>query len=214
LIAKDGIKLIVVTSIIFIVLLIATYIFPNIAFKIITILVGIVFIFNFYFCRDPKRVIPEGENLILSPADGKVVKIIEFDEPYYFQSKVRRVSIFLSVLNVHVNRIPVTGKVKYIKYIPGKFLAAFNHKASEDNEQTVIGIQHEKGKILFKQIAGIIARRIVYHISEGDNVEKGTRFGMIRYGSRCDVFVPDNVDIKVKVNDIVYGGESIIGEFK
>ncbi|MFC2089028.1 phosphatidylserine decarboxylase, partial [Calditrichota bacterium] len=140
--------------------------------------------------------------------------ITEVDEPNYFKEKVRRVSIFLSVFDVHVNRIPVTGEVELVKYNPGKFLVAFDHKASENNEQTMIGIKHKKGKLLFKQIAGIIARRIVYHVKEADSVIKGDRFGMIRYGSRVDIFVPENVELMVKLNDKVYGGKTIIGEFK
>ena len=136
------------------------------------------------------------------------------EEPYYFKSNVRRVSIFLSVFNVHVNRIPVTGVVDFYKYIPGKFLVAFADKASEDNEQTVIGITHNKGKILFKQIAGIIARRIICNAAEGDTVSAGARFGLIRYGSRVDMFFPENVDLKIEIGQNVTGGETVIGEFK
>ncbi len=213
-IAKDGLIIILITSAIFAILLLITYFFPFLLFKIISALVGIVFIFNFFFFRDPDRNIPLGEDLILSPADGTVIKIIEVEEPYYFKAKVKRVSIFLSVFNVHVNRIPVTGEAELVKYNPGKFLIAFDHKASEDNEQSIIGIKHKKGKLLFKQIAGIIARRIIYHIDEGDSVTAGDRFGMIRYGSRVDMFFPENVEIKVKLDDKVYGGETIIGEFK
>lgn len=213
-IAKDGLLVIVITGVILLLFLFITYIFPFITFKILTILIGIIFVFNFFFFRDPERNIPKGDNLILSPADGTVIKIVDIEEPYYFKSKVKRVSIFLSVFNVHINRIPVTGKVEFVKYIPGKFLVAFDHKASEDNEQSVIGIQHKKGKILFKQIAGIIARRIVYHVKEGDSVVAGDRFGLIRYGSRVDMFFPDNVELKVDVDDKVFGGETIIGEYK
>jgi phosphatidylserine decarboxylase len=143
-----------------------------------------------------------------------VIAIDEVEEPYYFQSKVKKVSIFLSVFDVHVNRIPVSGYVEYIKYIKGKFLAAFDHKASEENEQSIIGIRHQKGRVLFKQIAGLIARRIVYHVKEGDLVKTGDRFGLIRYGSRVDMFFPENVEIAVKLKDKVYGGETVIGEFK
>ena len=212
--AKDGVMIILITSVIFLALLLLTYLFPNLVFKIITALVGIVFIFNFFFFRDPERNIPVGEDLIISPADGTVIKITEVEEPYYFKSKVKRVSIFLSVFNVHVNRYPVSGEVELVKYKPGKFLVAFDHKASDDNEQSIIGIKHKKGKLLFKQIAGIIARRIVYHVSEGDSVTAGDRFGLIRYGSRVDMFFPENVDIKVDIDDKVFGGETIIGEFK
>lgn len=213
-IAKDGLIIIIATSLILLLMLLLNYLFPNIVFKIITGIVGIVFLFNFFFFRDPEREIPQGEDLILSPADGTVIKITEVDEPHYFKEKVKRVSIFLSVFNVHVNRIPVNGTVELVKYNPGKFLVAFDHKASEDNEQSIFGIKHKKGKILFKQIAGIIARRIVYHVSEGDSVTAGERFGLIRYGSRVDMFFPENVEIKVDIDDKVIGGETIIGEFK
>jgi phosphatidylserine decarboxylase len=213
-VAKDGIMVIIVTGIILLVFLLITYLFPYLFFRIITVLLGIIFIFNFFFFRDPERKIPKGNDLILSPADGTVIKITEIEEPYYFKSKVKRISIFLSVFNVHVNRIPVTGEVEIVKYNPGKFLVAFDHKASEFNEQSIIGIKHKKGKLLFKQIAGIVARRIIYHISEGDSVEAGDRFGLIRYGSRVDMFFPKNVDIKVNIDDKVYGGETIIGEYK
>ena len=213
-IAPDGIKVIVITLVVFIAFIVLTYFFPVLPLKIITVIVAILFLFNFYFFRDPDRTIPAGNDLILSPADGTVVLIEEVEEPYYFKSKVRRVSIFLSVFNVHVNRMPVGGIVEFVKYITGKFLVAFADKASEDNEQSIIGIQHEKGKILFKQIAGIIARRIVYHVNEGDSVKAGDRFGLIRYGSRVDMFFPDNVKLTVSVKDKVYGGETVIGEFE
>jgi phosphatidylserine decarboxylase len=213
-IAPDGIKIIVITFIVLIICLVITYFFPFLSLKILSSIIAIIFLYNFYFFRDPERTIPEGRDLILSPADGTVVLIEEVDEPYYFKSKVKRVSIFLSVFNVHVNRIPVSGTVEFVKYIKGKFLVAFADKASEENEQSIIGIRHEKGKLLFKQIAGIIARRIIYHVEEGDTVKAGDRFGLIRYGSRVDMFFPENVDIKVGLKDKVYGGETIIGEFK
>jgi phosphatidylserine decarboxylase len=213
-IAPDGVKIIVATLLIFILFIVVTYFFPVLPLKILTGLIALVFLFNFYFFRDPERTTPNGKDLIVSPADGTVVLIEDVDEPYFFKSKVRRVSIFLSVFNVHVNRMPVSGKVKFLKYLEGKFLVAFVDKASEENEQSIIGIQHEKGKILFKQIAGIIARRIVYHVAEGDTVYAGDRFGLIRYGSRVDIFFPKNVELKVSLRDKVYGGETIIGEFK
>lgn len=213
-IAPDGIKVIFITLLIFVLCIIVTYFFPVLLLKILTGIIAIIFLFNFYFFRDPERNIPKGKDLILSPADGTVVLIEEVEEPYYFKTKVRRVSIFLSVFNVHVNRIPVSGKVEFLKYIKGKFLVAFDDKASEENEQSIIGIRLEKGKILFKQIAGIIARRIVFHVVVGDRVNAGDRFGLIRYGSRVDIFFPENVELKVSLKDKVYGGETIIGEFK
>jgi phosphatidylserine decarboxylase len=213
-IAPGGYKIIIITTIIFLGSTLLTYYYPNLIFKIITLSLAIFFLFNFFFFRDPKRIIPKGDQLIVSPGDGKVVQIERVMEPEYFKSEVQRLSIFLSVFDVHVNRAPIAGKVDYFRYIPGKFLLAFKPMSSELNEQTVIGIQNGEKRILFKQIAGIIARRIVCEIGEGDTVSAGSRFGLIRYGSRIDVFYPDNAEISVKIGDHVYGGETIIGEFK
>lgn len=213
-IAPGGFKIIIITTIILVGLAFLTYFYPNWILKIITAIIGIFFLFNFYFFRDPEREIPAGDGLILAPGDGKVVQIERVMEPDYFKSEVRRLSIFLSVFDVHVNRTPISGSVDYFRYIPGKFLLAFKPKASELNEQTVIGIHNGQKRILFKQIAGIIARRIVCEISEGDTVAAGSRFGLIRYGSRVDVFYPDNAEISVEIGDHVYGGETIIGSFK
>ena len=207
-------RVVFITTLIFIVLLV-TGIFLNYLFlHILTIIAGFVFLFNFYFFRDPERVTPQGENLIISPADGKIIKIDEVEEPLYFKQKTRMISIFMSVVSVHVNRFPITGKVEYIDYQVGKYLAAFDHKASDENEQSIIGVSGGNKKILFKQIAGIIARRIVYKVNKDDEVRAGDRFGLIHYGSRVDMFFPLDVDIKVKMNEMVKSGESIIGEFK
>jgi phosphatidylserine decarboxylase len=164
-----------------------------------------------YFFRDPERKIPNGENEIVSPADGKVVLIKEVNENLFLNSEAVQISIFLSVFNVHVNRIPISGAVKYFQYMKGAFLAAFDHEASVKNEQTIIGIDYSKGKVLFKQIAGLLARRIVFTNSVNDTVIKGARCGIIKFGSRVDVIVQKNVEIKVKVGDKVAGGESILG---
>ena len=212
--APDGLKVILITTVLLLVFSLLWYLSPVLPVKIITIVTAVVFLFNFFFFRDPDRAIPEGENIIVSPADGKVIKIEEVDEPYFIKDSVRCVSIFLSVLNVHVNRIPADGIVSFLNYNKGKFLPAFADKASLDNEQSIIGITHDKGKILFKQIAGIIARRVIYHLELNDHVKKGERFGLIRYGSRVDIFIPENVTLKVKLNDSVFGGETIIGEFE
>jgi phosphatidylserine decarboxylase len=181
---------------------------------ILTIIAGFVFLFNFYFFRDPERRVPEGDNLILSPADGKIIKIGEAEEPLYCRQKAQMISIFMSVFSVHVNRIPLTGKIEYLDYQTGKFLAAFDHKASQDNEQSIIGIGNGEIRILFKQIAGVIARRIKYELKTGQSVISGDRFGLIHYGSRVDLFVPLDTELKVKLNDWVTSGETIIGELK
>lgn len=208
-----GIKIVYITGFSLITLLILTYFYPLLPIKILTIIIGIIFLFNFYFLRDPERKIPEGENLILSPADGTIIKIEDVFEPDYFGSNVKRVSIFLSIFNVHVNRIPISGRVDFLKYVKGKFFAAFADKASEENEQTIIGIKNDKGKLLFKQIAGIIARRIIYDLKQGEEVTAGKRFGLIMYGSRVDIFLPATVNLKIALHDKVLGGETVIGEY-
>ncbi len=163
-----------------------------------------------YFFRDPERMIPGDESTVVSPADGKVVLIQSIAENEFLKGDAIQISIFLSVFNVHVNRLPVSGVVRYVAYRKGQFLAAFNHRASVQNEQSVIGIESGAHRVLFKQIAGLLARRIVYHVKENENVTRGDRFGIIKFGSRVDVILPKSVDIKVAVGDIVHGGESIL----
>jgi len=167
-------------------------------------------LFFAYFFRDPKRAIPAGDNLILSPADGKIVAIEPASEPLFFKSQAQKISIFLSPLDVHLNRIPASGKVDYLSYFPGTFAAAFKDKASTDNEQTAIGITSPNGKILFKQIAGALARRIVCRLKLGQEVKAGERFGMIRFGSRVDIFLPEGLELKVQKGDKMTGGETVL----
>lgn len=171
-------------------------------------------IFTFVFFRDPDRTIPreaiDKGNIIVSPADGKVVQIIDIDEPNYLQGKAKQISIFLSPLDVHVNRIPLSGVIEYFKYHPGEYLVAYHPKSSLKNEQTHIGLNSKYGKILFKQIVGMVARRLVWDIKEGDTVEIGQRFGMMKFGSRMDVIVPPDTEIKVSVDDVVTGGETVL----
>lgn len=174
---------------------------------------GLLLLFVLNFFRDPERVIPNEEGVIVSPGDGKIVKIIEekdplLDEPY------RRVSIFLNVFNVHVQRMPVGGRIEQVKYNKGKFLNAASHKASLENEQNAMIIDTGKQKVLVKQIAGLIARRIVCWAKEGDNYSLGQRYGLIRFGSRVDLFLPLSAEVKVSLGDHVSGGTSIIGYLK
>ena len=169
------------------------------------------FLFCAWFFRDPERTIPIEPNVIVSPADGKVVEIIKESDPLLPSANYTRISIFLNVFNVHVNRVPIAGKVEATRYNKGKFLNAANHKASLDNEQTAILIDNGSTKILVKQIAGLIARRIICYAKEGDEYELGERFGLIRFGSRTDIFVPEGTKINVKEGDIVSGGSSTIG---
>lgn len=177
------------------------------------LLVTLLFLFVLYFFRDPERTIPEGENLVVSPADGKVVEIVNEKDPILGASHTR-ISIFLSVFNVHVNRVPVSGTIETIRYHPGKFLAAFNHKASLDNEQNTVLIKKGNTPILIKQIAGLIARRIVCWAHEGDTYSRGQRYGLIRFGSRVDLLVPENTRLAVAVGDRVRGGASVIGHLQ
>lgn len=173
-------------------------------------LFGLAFLFTLFFFRDPERNAPHGDNLVLSPADGKVVEIKEVFESEFLNSDGIQVSIFLSPLNVHVNRVPISGRIAYCRYIEGDYLVAYEDKASERNERTHIGIENGTCKVLFRQIAGFIARRIVCTLREGDSVQSGDRFGMIKFGSRVDVVVPKEAEVRVKLRESVTGGETIL----
>jgi phosphatidylserine decarboxylase len=212
-IAKDGYKLIVITGILLLLFLAASYLTGLLPIYILTGIIGFIFIFNFFFLRDPERTTPEGDNFVISPADGTVIKIAEVEEPEYFKEKVRLISVFMSVFNVHVNRIPIGGKIEYLDYKKGQYLAAFADKATEINERSIIGIKGENGKVLFKQIAGILARRIVNHLNINDEVKAGNRFGLIRYGSRLDVYLPLSAKINVQLKQKVKSGSTILAEF-
>lgn len=165
-----------------------------------------------YFFRDPERLGERGEQLVIAPADGKIVQIADVDEPSFMQGKATRISIFMNVFNVHVNRYPVTGTVSYVHYNPGKFLNAAADKASLENEQSTVGIQTPRHKVLVRQIAGLIARRIVTYSTVGDSAVQGERFGIIRFGSRVDVFVPVGSAIRVQVGQLTTAGVTVVAE--
>lgn len=171
---------------------------------------GLLTIFTLNFFRDPERNTPSDKNVIVSPADGKVIIIKEVEEPNFIKGKATQISVFMSPLNVHVNRIPVDGTVNYVKYHKGEYIAAFEDKASEVNERSEIAIDSKLGKVLFTQVAGFVARRIVYVLKEGEKVNMGNRFGMIKFGSRVDVWVGEGFSTKVKVGDIVRAGETVL----
>lgn len=171
---------------------------------------GTLLAFVTWFFRDPERSIPTDVNVVVSPADGKIVEIVTEKDPILGKT-FKRISIFLSVFNVHINRSPIGGRVEKIQYNPGKFLAAFNHKASLDNEQNTLLINNGKVQVLVKQIAGLIARRLVCWVRVDEELQLGQRFGLIRFGSRVDIFLPENTDIRVKLGDRVQGGNSVIG---
>lgn len=170
--------------------------------------------FTLYFFRDPTRTPPPEarDNGLLAPADGRVVEIVEETDSLYLEGPAQRVSIFLSPLDVHVNRVPARGVVEHERYRPGDYLVAWHPKASEQNERSELGVRHPGGtKVLFKQIAGAVARRIVYHIGEGDTVSAGQRFGIVKFGSRMDVLVPPHVDLRLEKGQRVRAGETVIG---
>ncbi len=173
----------------------------------------LLLIFSMNFFRDPDRTPPARDDVVVSPADGKVLFVKDVIENKFINGKAKQISIFMSPLNVHVNRIPVNGKVDYLEYFKGKYIAAFEDKASEVNERAEFGITGKYGKVFFTQVAGFIARRIVYEISVGDSVKIGERFGMIKFGSRVDVIVPQNCIEKVKKDDEVKAGETILFEY-
>ena len=209
---KYGIDTILIILIIcFLCIIFSLYYFDNILIKLLISIIFIDFvIFTLFFFRDPERKTPNIENAIISPADGKICLIKEVEKDKYLNNNGIQVSIFMSPLNVHVNRAPIDGEVIFKKYIPGKFHVAYVDKASELNEQTVVIFDNGKYKILMKQIAGYIARRIVNTLEVGSKVKKGEKLGMIKFGSRVDLILPKNAKLNVKLNDVVLAGETII----
>ena len=162
-----------------------------------------------YFFRDPQRQGERGDRLVIAPADGKVVMITEVDEPTFMKSRAVRISIFMNVFNVHVNRYPVSGIVRLVERKPGRFLNAATEESSLENEQSSIGLETGSNHILVRQIAGLIARRIITDAKEGDRVQQGDRMGLIRFGSRVDVFLPLSATVRVKVGDITFAGVTV-----
>jgi phosphatidylserine decarboxylase len=203
----------IVAIISFILISLSFFINSNLIKYVLIIFAIILVALTLNFFRDPERTAPTKNNIIVAPADGKVILIKDIYDDKFINGKAKQVSIFMSVFNVHVNRIPVSGKITYLKYHKGKYLTAYDDKASEKNERMEIGIETKSGKVLFTQVAGFIARRIVCELKENQEVIIGNRFGMIKFGSRVDVIVPANWIVKVKKNDKVYAGESILFEY-
>lgn len=182
--------------------------YPALFFTLLTI-------FVLWFFRNPDRVVPQDPAAVISPADGKIIVAEEVNEDRYLKEKALKISIFMNVFNVHVNRVPYSGKVLDVSYNEGKFISANLDKASMDNEQNAVILETASGKkIMFVQIAGLIARRIVCYLKPGDSVEKGKRMGLIRFGSRVDVYLPAGSILNVKIGDKVVAGESILGYLK
>jgi phosphatidylserine decarboxylase len=169
-------------------------------------------LFTTFFFRDPERQVPTDPRLVLSPADGKIVQIVEVPESHPLGKGATQISIFLSIFDVHINRSPIAGKITAVQYHPGEFLPAFDHKASLRNEQNSVTVDAGGARVMFKQIAGLIARRIVFKKRLDDDVAAGERVGLIKFGSRVDVFVPAGSTLKVKVGDRVSGGTSVVAE--
>ncbi len=167
-----------------------------------------------YFFRDPERSGPRGDALVIAPADGRVVHVTEVDEPAFMGGRAVRVSIFMNVFNVHVNRYPVSGTVAYVHYNPGKFLNAAVEKASLENEQMSVGLDHGGTRVLLRQIAGLVARRIVTYSTVGDAARQGERMGLIRFGSRVDVFLPPNAAVRVRVGQTTAAGVTVLAELR
>jgi phosphatidylserine decarboxylase len=210
---KYGYTTIGITAIIsFLLMVLGIFINNNIA-KYGLIAVAIFLIsFTLYFFRDPDRKPPAKDGIVVSPADGKVLFVKEVIAEEFIGGKANQISIFMSPLNVHVNRIPISGTVNHLEYIEGRYVAAFEDKASELNERSITGITNKNGKILFTQVAGFVARRIINNLAIGDKVNMGERFGMIKFGSRVDIVAPLNWLPKVKKDESVAAGETILFE--
>jgi len=174
-----------------------------------------LFLFIAFFFRNPERLAPVGAQLVCSPADGKVIFVGLAKENEFIKEEVQKVSIFMSIWNVHVNRVPIDATVKNIKHHRGRFMAAFEDRASEENERNCMLLETAKGvKIVLVQVAGLVARRIVCYPNVGAFILKGQRFGLIRFGSRCDIYFPKEAQILVKKGDTVLGGETLLAELK
>jgi len=188
-----------------------TLVLALLSWKIPALLLLCVTCFIAYFFRNPQRRSPEGENLVLAPADGVVIYLGNASEKHLGEEMLK-ISIFMSVFNVHINRVPLSGKVLDTFYIRGKFLDVRDEKATFENEQSGMILETEKGqKIVVVQVAGLIARRIISYPEKGDILRRGTRYGLIRFGSRLDVFLPKDIDLRVAVGDRTVAGETVIG---
>ena len=211
---KEGQKIIFITlALVIVITLLADSIqIPWIA-KLIQFSLVVILVLILQFFRNPKRHTQQNESQVIAPVDGKVVVIEEVEETEYFKGKRLQVSNFMSPINVHVTRYPISGAVLFSKYHPGKYLVAWHPKASTDNERTTIVVENKTyGKVLYRQIAGALARRIVNYAKEGQTVEQGSDGGFIKFGSRVDLFLPLDTNIKVKLNQKVKGGECVIAE--
>lgn len=212
---KEGYKILLTTLVVFIIInFVVNYYFDNniIIYSVFGVTL-VLFILVAQFFRNPNRNSPKNDKHILAPVDGKVVAIEKVHEPEFLNEECLQISIFMSPLNVHVTRYPVGGKILYSKYHPGKFLVAWHPKSSEENERTTVVVETKNfGNILYRQIAGALAKRIVNYASENQKVLQGSDSGFIKFGSRVDVFLPLDSKVEVKINDVVKGGVSVISK--
>ncbi len=208
---RDGWVMVVPLAALAIASLVIDYLAPGLIWIVLAAVFAALALFIGFFFRDPTRRVPPGDGLVISGGDGRVVTVEEIENDPFIDGPATQISVFLSIVNVHVNRIPISGVIKLRQRIEGNFKLAFKDEASGDNAQMVLGIEGEKGRVLIKQIVGFVARRIVCNVHEGDEVRIGDRFGLIRFGSRIDVIVPAGTEIRVKNGDRVRGGETILG---
>lgn len=211
---REGYKYILIASILWAIIWFLSYKFLiDIAWLFWPIQVAcfLLWFWIIWFFRIPARDFTYNDLQAIAPADGKVVVIEETFEPEYFKDKRLQVSIFMSPLNVHVNRNPIAGLVKYFKYHPGKYLVAWHPKSSTENERTTLVLSNGRTELLMRQIAGALARRICWYVKEGDIVKQNDEFGFIRFGSRVDIYFPVGTKIDVKIGDIVQGGITVLG---
>ena len=214
---REGYTILITTFVVLSVIVYLVFRFSDIAWLRYLIVFAAVVVFGLFaqFFRNPSRNTVRNTNHVIAPADGKVVVIENVEEPEYFKGTRKQISIFMSPLNVHVNRNPISGVVSYLKYHPGKYLVAWHPKSSTDNERTTTVIKNDDGEeILFRQIAGAVARRICYYVDTGDTVKQGGEMGFIKFGSRIDVFVPTDSKITVDIDQVTRGGETVLAELK
>lgn len=211
-IAKDGVPVIIAILFLSLIFVVIGWILNNPFSYLIYLLAVGASGFTLYFFRDPERDVPGGDH-ILAPADGRIIEVQPVREETYLGDSALQITIFLSLKDVHVNRYPVSGTVEHVAYYPGKYLVAWHPKASELNERAEFGIRHESGlRFFYRQITGFVARRIVFHTRQGDIIRAGDRFGIMKFGSRMDILVPDHLSMDVKKGDRVIAGETILAK--
>ena len=216
---REGFTIMLTTGLVLLTLNLLAYVYlfsdNATAMSVMAVVSLILFVLIVQFFRIPNRLLTTGESQVIAPADGTIVVIEETEEGEYFKERKRQISIFMSPLNVHVNRNPVSGIVRYFKYYPGKYLVAWHPKSSTENERTTVVIESPNGvQVLMRQIAGAVARRIIWYVKEGQPVEQGQEMGFIKFGSRVDVFLPLDAEINVKIGDRTKGGVTVLAELK